>query len=281
MKNCPNCGALINNDQTTCSICGGTIASEVKQEAVIDNNNNNGFVFEQKEEVKNVYEPLQKEEVLNVVEDNKPSEDDKKNVMTNILKEQEEKETNKPKKDDSFKAAVLSVIVIIIIIVGGIVGVKYIFNLGNDGDNHIINSVVTQANGYTDIVKRYMKKYDYKNKTTSLNGYYAKSRTYNFVSLPLTSKCVFLDGKWSGADEDEVTCAMFFNDINNNYCNAVPCDIPSEAEIYIKETYETMEINGQEETVTTGTILDGTTLTYDDIICSLSNNSYTCEYKEK
>ena len=44
------------------------------------------------------------------------TEEDKKNVMTNILKEQEEKEINKPKKDDSFKAAVLSIIVIIVII---------------------------------------------------------------------------------------------------------------------------------------------------------------------
>ena len=285
MKSCPNCGALIGDGQTTCSICNSPISN--------DNNSNNGnqnkfFFFDgdnQKVEG-NIYEPLPTNNKVennetNTEEINKTTDDEKKDVMTNILKEHEEKTNKKEEKNDSFKAALLSILVVIIIVVGGYYAVKLGFDNINDGQDHIINSVVNQANAYTTIVKNYMKKFDYKYNTISLNGYYAKSRTFNFVSTPLTSKCVFAEGKWSGADSDDTSCSEFFNDINNNYCTAVPCDIPSSAEIYLKETYENVDINGNEETITSGTILDGSTLTYDDVTCSLSNNTYTCQYIEK
>ena len=210
----------------------------------------------------------------------KPTDEDKKNIMADILKEHEEK-NKKVKKDDSFKAAFLSILVVIVIVVGGYFAVKYGLHKIHDGQDHIIESVVSQATDYTDIVKNYMRKYNYKTKSIDLNGYYAKSRTFNFLSIPLTTKCTFNDGKWTGADSDEVSCEKFFNDINNNYCSSVPCDVPSGADLYIKETYETMTINGNEETVATGLILDGSTLTYDDVKCSLSGGKYTCEFIEK
>lgn len=287
MRNCPNCGALIS-DGDKCSLCNAPLNNEVKQDVnlqqpniVIDS------LYNQEQPVKNIYEPLpvnneqevitQQQEINNINQ----SEEDKKNVMTNILKEHEEKIENTPKKDESVKGAILSLIVIAVIVAGGYFGVKFGFNKITNGEDKIINSVISQANNYTTIVKNYMKKYDYKYRMTSLNGYYAKGRTNFFLSIPLTSKCTFKEGVWSGADEDEVSCQKFFNDINNNYCTSVPCDIPSEAEIYLKETYETMTINEVEETVTTGTILDGTTLVYDDVTCSLSNNIYTCKFIEK
>ena len=283
MKNCPNCGALINEGQSTCSLCNAQL---------VDNNDErtkffNGIFYDQEKRINKVYEPLpeRKEEVDNKEQEkttnvNNTSDEDKKNVMSNILKEHEEA-NNKPKKDDSFKAALLSIIVVIIIVAGGYYAVKLGFNDIDDGKSRILDQVKEQANNYTTIVKDYMRKYDYYSKKISLNGYYAKKRTINFLTLPVTGKCILKDGKWIGADEDEVSCQKFFYEINNNYCSSVPCSIPNEAEIYIKETYETVNINGNDETITTGTILDGTILTFDDVKCSLSNNSYTCEYIEK
>ena len=274
MKNCPNCGALINDDQTTCSVCNTAIFNDINQ-----SNNQQPNIFinsisNDSEQENKVYEPLPNTETNN-------KDEEKANVMTNILKEHEEKNNNQPQKDNSFKSALLSIIVVIAIIVIGFFGVKFGFNKINNGDDKIINEVVNQANNYTNIIKNYMKKFDYKTNQINLNGYYAKSRTNSFLSIPLSGKCIFKDGKWIGSDEEEISCEKFFNDINNNYCSTVPCDIPSEAEIYLKETYETMKINDSEETITTGTISDGSTLTYDDIICSLSNGNYSCNYKEK
>lgn len=288
MKNCPNCGALIGDGQTSCSICNTPIVEEN-----INNNTNEGkeskFFFNQTVDesvpIGKIYEPLpsytnEENNTENKINNTDSKDEEKKNVMSNILKEHEEKKVEQ-KNNDTLKASLLSIFVVIITVVGGIVAVKLGFDNISDGKDHIINSVVNQANSYTTIVKNYMKKFDYKYNTTSLNGYYAKSRTFNFLSIPLTSKCVFMEGKWTGADNDEVSCEKFFNDINSNYCQAVPCDVPSSAEIYLKETYETIDINGTEETITTGTFLDGTTLTYDDVTCTLSNNNYTCQYIEK
>ena len=310
MKNCPNCGALISDGQTNCSICNTPINTNVEQPSTNVNTQPNMFInslSNNNNQVNHVYEPLPeiKNEIdttINTTEVNnnnnnnsnnttvsnnevtnnstKPTDEEKKNVMGNILKEHEEK--NKvEKKDDSVKAAILSVFVVIIIIVGGYYAVKLGFDKINDGQDNILNQVKDQANNYSTIVKDYMKKYDYKTKSNNLNGYYAKSRTFAFLPVPLTSKCEFNEGKWIGAEGDDVTCESFFSDINNNYCQAVPCSIPSSAGIYLKETNETMQINGNEETVATGTILDGTVLTYDDVTCTLSSDNYKCEYIEK
>ena len=282
MKNCPNCGALINDGQTSCSICNTPITNNNinitnnEQQTVFVNSINN-----QDDKINKIYEPLNQVEKSNNTTEILNTDDSKKNIMTDILKEQEEKNNNIQKKDDSVKAAILSIVVVIIIILIGYFGVKFGFNKIDDGKDKILSNVVTQANSYTNIVKNYMKKFDYKANRIVLTGYYAKKRTYNFLSIPLSGKCILKEGKWSGSDDDEISCETFFNDINNNYCTSVPCDIPSDAEIYLKETYETMEIDGVEQTITTGTISDGSTLTYDDITCTLSNNNYTCNYIEK
>ena len=300
MKNCPNCGALIGEGQDTCSICNARIVNETKPlDTQKDNIQESDGVFiyniNAEEPIKNVYEPLptedkeenvtqeeKKEETTTSNTSSKPTDEEKKNVMSDILKEHEEK-NKKVKKDDSYKGAIFSIIAVIVIVVGGYYAVKLGFTHISDGKDHILESVVTQSNDFTKVIENYMSKYDYKEKKINLNGYYAKSRTNPFLSLPLTGKCAYVDGKWSGADNDEISCEKFFTDIYDNYCStsSTTCDIPTSAEFYIKEKYETVQINGNEETITSGSILDGTTLTYDDVKCSLSGGKYTCEYIEK
>ena len=47
----------------------------------------------------------------------------------------------------------------------------------------------------------------------------------------------------------------------------------------VKETYVKEIIDEEEQTIIEGEILDGTTLVYDDMICTKSGSKYTCNKK--
>ena len=289
MNHCPNCGALISDGQDKCSICNTPITNNNQtNNEQVDNNFQINSLFNNQEPIKNVYEPLPEvnndnnlvqEEVKEDTNIERSKDDIKKNIMSDILKEHEEK-TKKEVKDDSYKAAILSIIVVIIIIVGGYLGVKYGLTSINNGDEKVINTVAEQAKNYTIVLNNYMKKYNYKEDKINQASYVTRTTTYNFLDAP-ANKCIFKDGVWSGSDNDEVSCNKFFSDINDNYCHNLACDIPSEAEIYLKEILITDKVDNEEISITVSSVADGTTLTYDDIECTLTNNNYNCKYKEK
>lgn len=259
MNNCPKCGALVSNEQDKCTMCG----------AYLNNNKN-----EIKKEVPTI--PDENEKNNEIKTTSKLNDEDKKNVMSTILQEHEEK-TKPVKKDDSYKATILSIIVVILIIVVAVIGVYYITPLVNSTDEKILDNVASNAKDYTIVLENYMKRYDYKSNLSNQSSYVTRTRTYNFYSIPASGKCVLKDGKWQANEEYGTTCEEFFNDINNNYCHSITCNIPSEAEIYLKEE---LTSNETAKTVITGKVLDGTTLIYGDVTCSLTKSKYNCKYKK-
>ena len=258
MINCPKCGALVGNEQEKCTMCGYILNNNVE-----------------KQEAPSI--PNERKEIINTVEPiNKLNDDEKKNIMSTILEENEKKNIVK-NKDDSVKATILSIVVVISIIVVAVIGVFYITPLINNTDEKILNNVGNNANSYTIVLENYMRRYDYKSNLSNQSSYVTRTRTYNFYSIPASGKCVLKDGKWQANEEYGTTCEDFFNDINNNYCHLITCNIPSEAEIYLKEE---LTSNETAKTVITGKVLDGTTLIYGDVTCSLTKSKYNCKYRK-
>ena len=284
MNNCPKCGALVSNEQDKCSMCGAilnnsnnnTNNNETNNTPMPNILNNNEIIEIDNKPIDNNIDKKEEENVTPTT--NKPSDEEKKNIMSSILQEHQEK-TKVEEKDNTTKTVIFSIVVVLLIIVIGVIGVFYIIPSINKSNSNIILEVENNANNYSKTIENYMKRYVYKVDKINQPYYIARTRNYNFLSIPLSGKCTFKDNVWTGSDNDEITCEKFFNDINENYCHIISCNIPSEAEIYLKETYVKEIIDEEEQTIIEGEILDGTTLVYDDMICTKSGSKYTCNKK--
>ena len=257
MKQCPNCGCLNKPDNEVCSMCHEYLDKDqmyVEEEKVtgVEEKNSKVGKFFNKTFIDNA----------NIIED------DKNNFKDQYVP---------PKKDNSTtKAAILTIVVVILIIGGVALGIYMGWFNPKNTDEEILKGVVKQANNYEQVILNYLKKYDYKTNTDGKSTYHAKNQEYPFFEFNMSEECKYEDSTYS-----DTFCEQLLKDINNNYCRATACDIPS---------FYTIKINYKEENTTDSEgnqiikkvhkLDDYTTFTYEDVECTKLNNQYKCEYKK-
>ena len=257
MNVCPKCGCLNDVDSKICTMCHEPLEIKEKEKFI---------------EEKPIEQP--KIEPNNGRFFNKTFIDDAKIIEDKIEYNKEDYIQNKDYS--TLKSAILSIIIIAIIIIGVVITIYLGWFNPKKIDEEILNSVVSQANNYDNIIINYLNKYDFYYETKGKSKYRAKNQEYSFVELNINEECKYVDGTYNNE-----YCELLFKDINNNYCRATNCNIPQEYDIKISVKQETKKDDeGNDIIVNNNSISNYTTLTYDDIICTKNNNKYICDYKK-
>ena len=243
MNNCPKCGAMNDENATTCQICGSMLNVNME--------NNNTDIEINEEKKPEVFSYLNNEEVEKTTQEEIQIIDNTHTVNTN-----EEVEKKKETK------LLIPTILLIIIIISSIIVIKNIFTPKKTVEDISI-TYKNDAYKYVQDIESYME-FSIKNIDKEIPITYSiKNRSYPYLLLPTSNKCLLEDFNWTGSEEGPVTCSSFMKDINDNFCQLdnKSCHVPDSATIYFNQE---------------GKILENTEFKYNDYNCTYDGNNFTC-----